>query len=62
VAAGASADDSVLVIDLDEASSADLDVHDLVDRLTELREAVESAGRTEAVAALVEIIQDKALN
>ena len=56
------ADDSVLVIDLDEASSADLDVHDLVDRLSELREAVDSAGRTEAVTALVEIIQDKALN
>jgi hypothetical protein len=56
------ADDSVLVIDLDEATSADLDVHDLVDRLTELREAADSPGRTEAVAALVEIIQDKALN
>ena len=56
------ADESVLVLDLDEAASADLDVHDLVDRLTELREAQESPGRAEAVSALVEIIQEKALN
>ena len=56
------ADDSVLVLDLDEAASADLDVHDLVDRLTELREAQESTGRAEAVSALVEIIQEKALS
>ena len=55
-------DDSVLVVDLDEAASPDTDVHDVVDRLTELRDAVESAGRTETVAALAEIIQEKALN
>lgn len=55
-------DDSVLVLDLDEAASPDLDVHDLVDRLTELREALDSPGRSEAVAALVEIIQERALN
>ena len=56
------ADDSVLVVDLDEAASPDTDVHDVVDRLTELRDAVDSAGRTEIVAALGEIIQEKALN
>jgi hypothetical protein len=56
------ADDSVLVIDLDEAASPDMDVHDIVDRLAELREAADSPGRTEAVTALVEIIQEKALN
>jgi hypothetical protein len=56
------ADDSVLVIDLDEAASADTDVHDVLDRLTELRDAAESAGRTETAAALGEIIQEKALN
>jgi hypothetical protein len=56
------ADDSVLVIDLDEAASPDMDVHDIVDRLAELREALDSPGRTEAVTALVEIIQEKALN
>jgi hypothetical protein len=55
-------DDTVLVVDLDEAASPDTDVHDVVDRLTELRDAVESAGRTETVAALAEIIQEKALN
>ncbi len=55
-------DDSVLVVDLDEAASPDTDVHDVVDRLTELRDAVESTGRTETVAALAEIIQEKALN
>ena len=56
------ADDSVFVLDLDEATSADLDVHELVDRLTELREVLDSPGRSEAVSALVEIIQEKALN
>lgn len=56
------ADDGVLVVDLDEAASADTDVHDVVDRLTELREALDSPGRAEAVAALAEIIQDKALS
>jgi hypothetical protein len=56
------ADDSVLVVDLDEAASADLDVHEVVDRLAELREAADSPGRADAVTALAEIIQDKALN
>lgn len=56
------ADDGVLVVDLDEAASPDTDVHDVVDRLTELREALDSPGRTDAVAALAEIIQDKALS
>jgi hypothetical protein len=55
------ADDGVLVVDLDEAAAPDMDVHDVVDRLTELREALESPGRADAVAALAEIIQDKAL-
>lgn len=56
------ADENVLVIDLDEAASADVDVHDVVDRLAELRDATESAGRAETVAALGEIIQEKALS
>jgi hypothetical protein len=56
------ADENVLVIDLDEAASPDVDVHDVVDRLAELRDAAESAGRAETVAALGEIIQEKALN
>jgi hypothetical protein len=56
------ADDAVLVVDLDEAASPDTDVHDVVDRMTELREALDSPGRTDAVAALAEIIQDKALS
>jgi hypothetical protein len=56
------ADDSVFVLDLDDAACAELDVHDLVDRLTELREVLDSPGRSEAVSALVEIIQEKALN
>ena len=56
------ADDGVLVVDLDEAASPDTDVHDVVDRLTELREALDSSGRSDAVAALAEIIQDKALS
>lgn len=56
------ADENVLVIDLDEAASPDVDVHDVVDRLAELRDAAESAGRTETVAALGEIIQEKALS
>jgi hypothetical protein len=55
------ADDSVLVLDLDEAASADCDVHDVVDRLAELREVIESPGRNDAVTALTEIIHDKAL-
>lgn len=56
------ADENVLVIDLDEAASTDVDVHDVVDRLAELRDAVESPGRAETVAALGEIIQEKALS
>jgi hypothetical protein len=56
------ADEGVLVVDLDEAASPDSDVHDVVDRLTELREALDSPGRADAVAALAEIIQDKALS
>ena len=56
------ADENVLVIDLDEAASPDVDVHDVVDRLAELRDATESAGRAETVAALGEIIQEKALS
>jgi len=56
------ADENVLVVDLDEAASPEMDVHDVVDRLAELRDAVESAGRAEAVAALGEIIQEKALS
>jgi hypothetical protein len=56
------ADEGVLVVDLDEAASPDTDVHDVVDRLTELREALDSSGRSDAVAALAEIIHDKALS
>ena len=56
------ADDGVLVVDLDEAASPDTDVHDVVDRLTELRDALDSPGRADTVAALAEIIQDKALS
>ncbi|HEU5332957.1 MAG TPA: hypothetical protein VFU73_09340 [Actinocrinis sp.] len=56
------ADDGVLVVDLDEAAAPDTDVHDVVDRMTELREALDSPGRAEAAAALAEIIQDKALS
>lgn len=56
------ADENVLVVDLDEAASPDLDVHEVVDRLAELREAAETPGRADAVTALAEIIQDKALN
>ena len=56
------ADENVLVIDLDEAASPEVDVHDVVDRLAELRDATESAGRAETVTALGEIIQEKALS
>lgn len=55
------ADESVVVLDLDEASHADTDVHDVVDKLSELRDAVESPGRAEAVALVAELIQAKAL-
>ena len=53
--------DAVLVIDLDEAASPDADVHDVVDRLSELRDAVECSGKADAVRALTELIQEKAL-
>jgi hypothetical protein len=53
--------EAVLVVDLDEASSPDTDVHDVLDRLTELRDAVESPGKVDAVKALTELIQEKAL-
>lgn len=55
------ADESVVVLDLDEAAHPDTDVHDVVDKLSELRDAVESPGRTEAVALVAELIQAKAL-
>jgi hypothetical protein len=55
------ADESVVVLDLDEAAHADTDVHDVVDKLSELRDAVESPGRAEAVTLVAELIQAKAL-
>jgi hypothetical protein len=55
------ADESVVVLDLDEAAHPDTDVHDVVDKLSELRDAAESAGRAEAVALVAELIQAKAL-
>ena len=55
------ADDSVVVLDLDDAAHPDTDVHDVVDKLSELRDAAESSGRTEAVALVAELIQSKAL-
>jgi hypothetical protein len=55
------ADESVVVLDLDDAAHPDTDVHDVVDKLSELRDAAESAGRTEAVALVAELIQAKAL-
>lgn len=55
------ADESVVVLDLDEAAHPDTDVHDVVDKLSELRDAAESAGRTEAVTLVAELIQNKAL-
>jgi hypothetical protein len=53
--------ESVLVVDLDEASSPDTDVHDVLDRLTELRDAADSPGKAGAVKTLTELIQEKAL-
>jgi hypothetical protein len=53
--------ESVLVVDLDEASSPDTDVHDVLDRLTELRDAADSPGKADAVRALTDLIQEKAL-
>jgi hypothetical protein len=55
------ADEAVVVLDLDEAAHPDTDVHDVVDKLSELRDAVESPGRTEAVTLVAELIQAKAL-
>lgn len=55
------ADESVVVLDLDDAAHPDTDVHDVVDKLSELRDALESPGRAEAVALVAELIQAKAL-
>lgn len=55
------ADETVVVLDLDEASHPDTDVHDVVDKLSELRDAAESTGRAEAVTLVAELIQAKAL-
>lgn len=55
-------DETVVVLDLDEAAHADTDVHDVVDKLSELRDAIESVGRTEAVSLVAELIQAKALS
>jgi hypothetical protein len=53
--------EAVVVVDLDEAASPDTDVHDVLDRLTELRDAAESPAKAEVVRALTEVIQEKAL-
>ncbi|MBS2532363.1 hypothetical protein KGQ20_06215 [Catenulispora sp. NF23] len=53
--------DTVVVVDLDEAASPDTDVHDVLDRLTELRDATESPAKAGAVRALTDLIQEKAL-
>ena len=55
------ADETVVVLDLDDAAHPDTDVHDVVDKLSELRDAIESPGRSEAVALVAELIQTKAL-
>jgi hypothetical protein len=55
------ADESVVVLDLDDAAHPDTDVHDVVDKLSELRDAMESTGRAEAVSLVAELIQAKAL-
>ncbi|MBR7837669.1 hypothetical protein KDL01_30605 [Actinospica durhamensis] len=55
------ADESVVVLDLDEAAHPDTDVHDVVDKLSELRDTSDSAGRTEAIALVADLIQAKAL-
>ena len=55
------ADESVVVLDLDEAAHPDTDVHDVVDKLSELRDASDSAGRTEAITLVADLIQAKAL-
>ena len=53
--------DAVVVVDLDEAASPDTDVHDVLDRLTELREAAESPAKADAVRSLTDLTQEKAL-
>jgi hypothetical protein len=53
--------DAVVVVDLDEAASPDTDVHDVLDRLTELRDAAESPAKADAVRSLTDLIQEKAL-
>lgn len=53
--------DLVVVVDLDEAAAPDTDVHDVLDRLTELRDATESPVKTDVVRALTDLIQEKAL-
>lgn len=55
------ADETVVVLDLDDAANPDTDVHDVVDKLSELRDAIESPGRAEAVSLVAELIQTKAL-
>jgi hypothetical protein len=55
------ADETVVVLDLDDAAHPDTDVHDVVDKLSELRDAIESSGRSEAVSLVAELIQAKAL-
>ena len=55
------ADETVLVLDLDDAANPETDVHDVVDKLSELRDAIESPGRSEAVTLVAELIQAKAL-
>ncbi len=55
------ADETVVVLDLDDAAHPDTDVHDVVDKLAELRDAIESPGRAEAVSLVAELIQTKAL-
>jgi hypothetical protein len=55
------ADETVVVLDLDDAANPDTDVHDVVDKLSELRDAAESPGRAEAVSLVAELIQAKAL-
>jgi hypothetical protein len=53
--------DAVVVVDLDEAAAPDTDVHDVLDRLTELRDAAESPAKADAVRSLTDLIQEKAL-
>jgi hypothetical protein len=55
------ADETIVVLDLDDAAHPDTDVHDVVDKLSELRDAIDSPGRAEAVSLVAELIQAKAL-